>query len=163
VNHPGNCLLVGDILLRLIVSGLRFRKQARGLRDHNSAVPSFFLFFRFSGLLFSNAVGRELRCRKFSLYPQLSQYAVSFLGVAPRLGLWSPASAMGAVPRKCGVRWSRPCTALIPLHPARDGATALYCSVLEVGSNQSDGHDLGWRCDVLAATSQEGRQGPVFH
>ena len=50
------------------------------------------------------------------------------------------------------VRCSRPCTPFRPLHRARNNATALYCSIPEVGSNVSDGRDLGWRCDVLAAT-----------
>jgi hypothetical protein len=50
------------------------------------------------------------------------------------------------------VRCSRPCTPFRPLHRARNNATALYCSIPEVGSNVSDGHDLGWSCDVLAAT-----------
>jgi hypothetical protein len=135
VNHPGNCLPVGDILLRLSLSGLRFRKQASSLRDHRTALPRFFLSsvgFRFRGRLFSNAVSRELRCRKFSLCLQLSQYAVSFLGLRPRLGLWSQASAMGVL-RCLGSVPSGgrdPAPPFIPLHRACEGATAPYCSVL---------------------------------
>jgi hypothetical protein len=129
---PGNCLPVGDILLRFSVCGLRFRKQTRGFRDHRTLLPRFFLIsvgFRFSGRLFSNAVGRELGCRKFSLFLQLSQYAVSFLGVAaPAWALFpSDCDRCPTMPRKCAVRWLRPCTAF---HTITSCARRCYCPIL---------------------------------